>query len=161
MRTRRAGRLAAIIALALLASVAVSVPVAQAAYPERPVRIVVPFPAGGTTDIVARIVGQRLSERLGQPFVIDNRSGASGNIGTQAAASAAPDGYTLLMTTIAQAINVSYYPSLPFDFARDFAPVSLVATTPNVMTVNPSVPAHTLGELLALARAKPGQLNFG
>jgi tripartite-type tricarboxylate transporter receptor subunit TctC len=156
-RTRQATRLVAIIALAVLASVAG----AQAAYPERPVRIIVPFPAGGTTDIVARIVGQRLTERLGQPFVVDNRSGASGNIGTQAAVSAAPDGQTLLLATPAQAINVSYYQNLPFDFARDFTAISLVATTPNVMAVNPSVPATNLSELLALVRAKPGHYNFG
>jgi tripartite-type tricarboxylate transporter receptor subunit TctC len=159
-RPRDAARLIAIVT-ALLASVAALIPRAWAAYPDRPVRIIVPFPAGGTTDIIARITGQRLSERLGQPFVVDNRSGASGNIGTQAAAVAVPDGYTLLFATPAQAINVSYYGNLPFDFIRDFAAISMVATTPNVMAVNPSVPATNLTELLTLVRAKPGQYNFG
>jgi tripartite-type tricarboxylate transporter receptor subunit TctC len=134
---------------------------ARAAYPDKPVRIVVPYPAGGTTDIIARIVGTRLSERLGQPFVVDNRSGAGGNIGTQAAATAAPDGSTLLLASIAQAINTTIYKKLPFDFVHDFAPITLIATTPNVLSVNPGVPAKTLQELLALVRADPGKYNFG
>jgi tripartite-type tricarboxylate transporter receptor subunit TctC len=134
---------------------------ARAAYPEKPVRIIVPYPAGGTTDIIARIVAQRLGERLGQPFVVDNRSGAGGNIGTQAAAAAAPDGTTLLLASIAQAINMSMYKNLSFDFARDFAPITQIATTPNVLAVNPGIPAKTLDELLALIRANPGKYNFG
>jgi tripartite-type tricarboxylate transporter receptor subunit TctC len=134
---------------------------AGAAYPDRPVRIVVPYPAGGTTDIIARIVAARLTERLAQSFVVENRSGAGGNIGTQAVASAAPDGQTLLLATVAQAINASYYTGLSYDFVRDLAPITEIATTPNVLAVNPGVPAKTLGELLALVRASPGQYNFG
>jgi tripartite-type tricarboxylate transporter receptor subunit TctC len=145
-----------ILALALLLAGGV-----QAAYPEKPVRIIVPYPAGGTTDLIARVVAQRLGERLGQPFVVDNRSGAGGNIGTQAAATATADGTTLLLASIAQAINMTIYKKLSFDFARDFAPISLIATTPNVLSVNPSVPAKNLQELLALIRANPGKYNFG
>jgi tripartite-type tricarboxylate transporter receptor subunit TctC len=134
---------------------------ARAAYPEKPVHIIVPYPAGGTTDIIARITAQRLGEKLHQSFIVDNKSGASGNIGTQAAASAAPDGSTLLLASIAQAINMTIYKNLPFDFARDFAPITLIATTPNVLSVNPSVPATNLQELLALVRANSGKYNFG
>jgi tripartite-type tricarboxylate transporter receptor subunit TctC len=135
--------------------------VAEAAYPDKPVRVIVAYPAGGTTDIVARIVATRLTEKLGQPFIIDNRSGAGGNIGTQAAAQAAPDGNTLLLASIAQAINSTIYKKLAFDFVRDFAPVSMVASSPNVLAVNPGVPAKDLQELLALVRANPGKYNFG
>jgi tripartite-type tricarboxylate transporter receptor subunit TctC len=135
--------------------------IAEAAYPDKPVRVIVAYPAGGTTDIVARIVATRLTEKLGQPFIVDNRSGAGGNIGTQAAAQAAPDGNTLLLASIAQAINSTIYKKLAFDFVRDFAPVSMVASTPNVLAVNPSVPAKDLQELLALVRADPGKYNFG
>jgi tripartite-type tricarboxylate transporter receptor subunit TctC len=134
---------------------------AAAAYPEKPVRVIVAYPAGGTTDIVARIVSTRLTEKLGQPFIVDNRSGAGGNIGTEAAAKAAPDGYTLLLASIAQAINSTTYKKLPFDFVNDFAPISMAATSPNVLAVNPNVPAKDLEELLALLRANPGKYNFG
>ncbi len=131
-------------------------------YPSRPVRIVVPYPAGGTTDIIARLAAAQLSERLGQPFVVENRAGASGAIGSAAVAQAAPDGYTLVMgTASSHGINPALQKSLPYDAVRDFAPVTMVASTPNIIVVHPGVPAKTLAELLALARARPGQLHFG
>jgi tripartite-type tricarboxylate transporter receptor subunit TctC len=134
---------------------------AHAAYPERPVTMVVPFAAGGTTDILARIVGEELSKRLGQQIVIDNRPGASGNTGTAVVAKAAPDGYTLVMGTIGtHAINSSIYKRMPYDPVRDFAPVTIVATVPNVLVAHPSAPFRTVTELIAYAKANPGKLNF-
>jgi tripartite-type tricarboxylate transporter receptor subunit TctC len=134
---------------------------AHAAYPERPVTMVVPFAAGGTTDILARIVGEELSKRLGQQIVIDNRPGAGGNTGTAVVAKAAPDGYTLVMGTIGtHAINSSIYKRMPYDPVRDFAPVTIVATVPNVLVAHPSAPFRTVKELIAYAKANPGKLNF-
>ena len=131
-------------------------------YPSRPVKIVVPFPAGGSNDIIARIVAQKLTERNGQTFLVENRGGAGGNIGAEAVASAEPDGYTLLLTAPPPlTINGSLYKKLPFDPAKAFAPVALIASVPIVLVVNPSVPAKNVGELIALAKAKPGTLNFG
>ena len=130
-------------------------------YPNKPVRLVVPFSPAGTTDVLARLVGERLSASLGQQFVVDNRPGAAGNIGTAQVAKAEPDGYTLLMGTVGtHAINSSIYPTLPYDPVKDFAPVTLVATVPNVLVVNPEVPANSVKELIALAKEKPGELNF-
>jgi len=130
-------------------------------YPEKPVRMVVAFPPGGGTDILGRMLAQRLGETLGQNVVVENRGGAGGNVGTEAAARAAPDGYTILMGNVApNAINVSLYRNLPFDPVADFAPVSLVAATPNVLVVHPSTAARTVKGLIALARARPGTLNF-
>jgi tripartite-type tricarboxylate transporter receptor subunit TctC len=130
-------------------------------YPAKPIRLVVPFPAGGTTDILARAVAQRLTDDWGQPVVVDNRPGAGGNIGTELVAKAAPDGYTLEMGTVGtHAINASLYAKLPYDPVKDFAPVILVAGVPNVLVVNPAVPATTLQELIAYAKANPGKLNF-
>jgi tripartite-type tricarboxylate transporter receptor subunit TctC len=134
---------------------------APAAYPTHPVRIVVPFPAGGTTDILARAVAQRFSEAFGQPFVVDNRPGAGGNIGAELVAKSAPDGYTLLMGTVGtHAINPSLYTNMPYDHVKDFAPVFLAAGVPNVLEVNPSLPVHSVAELVAYAKANPGKLNF-
>jgi tripartite-type tricarboxylate transporter receptor subunit TctC len=131
------------------------------AWPAKPVRFVVPFPPGGTTDILARLVGQKLSETLGQQFVIENRGGAGGNIGADLVAKAAPDGYTILMGTPGtQAINQYVYKTMPYDTSKDFAPVSLVALVGNVLLINAKVPAKDLKELIALAKAKPGTLNF-
>lgn len=139
---------------------ATSVAFAQG-YPNKPVRMVVPFPPGGTTDILARAVGQKLSEAWGQQVVIDNRPGAGGNIGTDLVAKAPADGYTLLMGTVGtQAINASLYAKLPFDPVKDFAPVTLVASVPNVLVVNKTIPSNSVKELIALAKSKPGQLNF-
>jgi tripartite-type tricarboxylate transporter receptor subunit TctC len=130
-------------------------------YPSKPIRMVVPFTPGGTTDILARTVGQKMGEAWGQPVVVDNRPGAGGNIGSELVAKSAPDGYTLLMGTIStHAINASLYKRLPFDPTRDFAPVSRVGTLPNILIVHPSVPVKSVKELIELAKSKPGDLNF-
>jgi tripartite-type tricarboxylate transporter receptor subunit TctC len=143
----------------LLGLVALQAP-AQS-YPVKPVKTIVPFPAGGTTDILGRIVAQKLSERLGQQFIIDNRGGAGGNIGADAVAKSAPDGYTLLVGTVGtNAINASLYAKMPYDTARDFAPVGLIAAVPNVLVVHPAVPAKSVKELIDLLKSKPGEFNF-
>jgi len=129
-------------------------------YPARPVRLIVAFPPGGSVDVVARLVAPRLSESLGQPVVIDNRSGASGNIGTEFAARARPDGYTLLIHTIPFVANVHLYSPMPYDALNDFVPIALLSSSPSVLVVHPSVPARSVGELLQLAKAKPGALNY-
>ena len=130
-------------------------------YPTKPIRLVVPFPAGGATDILARAVAQKLTEAWGQAVVVDNRPGAGGNIGSELVAKAAPDGYTLEMGTVGtHAINASLYAKMPYDHVKDFAPVILVAGVPNVLVVNPSVPANSVQELVAYAKANPGKLNF-
>ncbi len=130
-------------------------------YPSRPIRFVVPFPASGGGDIIIRALSQKLSERLGQAVVVDNRSGAGGNVGSEIVARTAADGYTLLMANISpMAINVSIYKKLPFNPLTDFTPISLVASFPNVLVVHPSLPAHSIKELIALARARPGQLTY-
>jgi tripartite-type tricarboxylate transporter receptor subunit TctC len=130
-------------------------------FPSKPVRLVVPFPAGGSTDIISRTLGQELSEMWGQPVVIENRPGGSTIIGTDIVAKAAPDGYTLLVTPAAFTIVPSLIDKLPYDPAKDFAPITLINTTPLVAVVNLSVPAKSIRELIALARARPGALNFG
>jgi tripartite-type tricarboxylate transporter receptor subunit TctC len=129
-------------------------------YPERPVRLVVPFPPGGSVDVVARALTPKLSERMGQQVVIENRSGASGIIGTEVVAHAKPDGYTLLINTIPFVTNTYLYKQLPYDPFADFLPVSWLCSSPGTLVVNPSVPAHSVRELLQLARAKPGTLNY-
>src|SRR3954452_18393054 len=131
------------------------------AYPSRPVRIIVGFPAGGATDIQARLMGQWLSDRLGQQFVVENRGGASGNIATEAVAKAPADGYTLLQIVTPHAINAALYTNLGFDFLRDIAPVICAARLAYVVVVNPSVPVTTIPELIAYARANPGKINYG
>jgi tripartite-type tricarboxylate transporter receptor subunit TctC len=147
-------------ALAVLVAVCASGAWAQA-YPTKPIRLVVPFPAGGTTDILAREVGQRLSISLGQPVVVDNRPGAAGNIGADMVAKSAPDGYTLLMGTVGtHAINASLYAKMPYDHVKDFAPVILVAGVPNVLEVNPALSVNSVADLIKIAKAKPGQINF-
>jgi tripartite-type tricarboxylate transporter receptor subunit TctC len=130
------------------------------AYPSRPVRIIVPFPAGQATDTIARLVGQSLSERLGQPFVIENRTGAGGNIATEAVARAPPDGYTLLIVGVSHAMNAALYKKLNFNFARDIAPVASIGGSPYVMVVHPSVPAKTVPEFVAYAKANSGKVNM-
>jgi tripartite-type tricarboxylate transporter receptor subunit TctC len=153
---RRWQRLALTALFALSASCAWS-----QAYPTKPIRLVVPYPPGGTTDILAREVGQRLSTTLGQPVVIDNRPGAAGNIGTEHVAKSAPDGYTLLMCTVnTHAINASLYAKLPYDHVKDFTPIILVAAVPNILEVTPSLPVNTVSDLIKLAKEKPGQINF-
>jgi len=131
------------------------------AYPTRPVRIVVGYAAGGGTDIVARLMGQWLSERLGQQFVIENRTGAATNIGTEAVARAPADGYTLLLVHTANAINATLYEKLSFNFIRDITPVAGIIRVPSVMVVNPSLPAKTVPEFIAYAKANPGKINMG
>ncbi len=131
------------------------------AYPARPVRIVVGFPPGGATDIQARLMGQWLSERLGQQFVVENRAGASGNIGTEVVVKAPADGYTLLQVVTPHAINSALYSNLNFDFVRDIAPVVCAARLSYVVVVNPSVPAATIPEFIAYAKANPGKINYG
>ena len=134
---------------------------AQSAYPSKPVRLVVPFPAAGTTDIIARATAQKLSETWGQQVIVDNRPGAAGNIGSELVAKAAPDGYTLLMGTVGtHAINPSLYAKMPYDHVKDFAPVILVAGVPNVLVVNSDLPVKSVPELIAYAKANPGKLNF-
>jgi len=131
------------------------------AYPSKTVRIVVPFPAAGGTDILARVIAPRLGENLGQQIVIDNRGGAGGAIGSELVAKAAPDGYTLLITDTSFTTNPSLYSKLPYDSVRDFAPVSLLASAPVILVVHPSLPAKTVKEFVALAKSRPGQLDFG
>jgi tripartite-type tricarboxylate transporter receptor subunit TctC len=129
-------------------------------YPTRPVRWVVAYPPGGTTDILARLVGQLLGEKLGQQFIIDNRPGAGNNIGTEAVVRAPPDGYTVLLVNPANGINTSLYKNLSFNFPRDIAPVGGITRVPNVMEVNPAVPAKTVAEFIAYAKANPGKVNM-
>ena len=130
--------------------------------PDKPIRIVVPFAAGGSTDVTARLVGQALAERLGQSVVIDNRGGAGGNIGAEAVARAEPDGTTLLLATSStNATNAALYKRLAFNPIRDFTPISQIAFVPNLLVVNPELPVNSIAELVAYAKARPGQLNYG
>jgi tripartite-type tricarboxylate transporter receptor subunit TctC len=148
----------------LMIAVAVlsSTPADAEIFPDRPIHIVVPFPAGGSNDVVARFLGQKLSEICGQSVIVDNRAGAGGNVGAEFVARAAPDGYTLLLTAPPPlAVNQSLYPHLAFDPAADFAPIALVASVQIVLTVNPQVKAKSVAELIALAKAAPGTMNFG
>ena len=155
--------LARLLPAVLVAVATVSPAVANAqAYPTRPIRLVVPFPAGGSLDVVARAIGQKLTEAWGQPVVIDNRPGAGGNIGADLVAKSAPDGYTILESALStHAVNVSLYAKMPYDPIKDFAPITLVAVTPNVLVLNASYPVNSVPELLTYARANPGKLSFG
>src|SRR5262249_48708553 len=127
-------------------------------YPAKPVRIVVPFPAGSTSDILARPIAQRLQEQLGQPFIIDNRPGAGGMVGAEAVVRAAPDGYTLLLVAGAHTINATLYDKLSFNFIRDIAPIAGISRDTAVVSINPSLPAKSIPELIAYAKANPGKL---
>ena len=129
-------------------------------YPNRPIKFIVPYPPAGGTDIVARTLTEPLAALLGQSIIVDNRGGAAGTIGTDLAAKAAPDGYTVLFTLSSHTINPKLYDKLPFDVEKDFAPISLAAMIPQVLAVNPDVPVHNVKELIALARAQPGKLNY-
>ena len=156
-----ASRRAAIGMIAMICSVLFSIGFAFAQdYPTRPVRWVVGYPAGGSTDILARLIGQRLSERLNQQFVIENKPGAGNNVGTEAVVNADPDGYTILLVNPANGINASLYTKLNFNFIRDIAPVAGIARVPNVMIVPPDFPAKTVAEFIAYAKANPGKLNM-
>jgi len=130
-------------------------------YPGKPIRLVTPFPPGGSVDIVARLVGARLSQVLGQQVIIDNRSGASGVIGTEVVARAAPDGYTLLINTLPFVTNGFMFKHVPYDVLTDFAPISLLSSSPSVLAVHPSVPAHSVRDLIQIAKSRPGTLNYG
>lgn len=148
--------------LALLLLVFVAWPAPAQQYPARPIRILIPFTAGSAADIIARAMEPTLRDKLGQSLVIDNRGGAGGNIAAELTAKSAPDGYTIMMGTIGtHAINYSLYSKLPFHPIRDFTPVALVGESPNALVINPRVPANSIRELIALAKARPGQLNYG
>ena len=151
-----------IAAVLCLLCVAQAVAQAPSDFPKRPLRMVVPYPPGGSTDIVGRIVAAKLSESLGQQVIVDNRPGAGGNVGTDAVAKAPPDGHTLLMSSVTTlAIGASLYSALPYDLNKDLEPVALVGSVPFVLLVNSSIPARTVRDLVTLAKEKPGQLNFG
>jgi len=161
-RNHLASRRAAI-GLVALGFSALALPIGSALaldYPTRPVRFIVGYPAGGSTDIVARLVGQKLSERLGQQFVIENKPGAGNNIGTETVVKADPDGYTVLLINPANFINASLYANLNFNFIRDIAPVAAFNRVPNIMTVSPGVPAKTVAEFIAYVKANPGKVNL-
>ncbi|WP_120966322.1 tripartite tricarboxylate transporter substrate binding protein [Comamonas sp. lk] len=159
--SRRAG-LKSLAAAALLGAVGMAPAAAQDVFPSKPLTIVVPFAAGGTTDILARIVSQALQQELGQTVIVDNKPGAGGNIGAAAAARAAADGYTLFMGTVGtHAINASLYQKPGFDPIKDFAPLTRVATVPNLLVANPKQPFKTVKEMIAYAKANPGKLNYG
>jgi tripartite-type tricarboxylate transporter receptor subunit TctC len=149
-----------LLALGLFASAAPPSPASALDYPTRPVRFIVGYPAGGSTDIIARLIGQKLSERLGQQFVIENKPGAGNNIGTETVVRADPDGYTVLLINPANFINTSLYANLNFNFIRDIAPVASFLRVPNVMTVAKEVPAKTVAEFIAFVKANPGKVNL-
>src|SRR5581483_582379 len=151
--------LATVASLACLACLACGAAHAQA-YPSKPVHIVVPFPPGGGTDVVARAVAPKMSDVLGQPVIVDNRAGAGGNIGTEYVARSAPDGYTLVVSSASSAINTTLVKNLSWDLSRDFAPVALLVLNQHVLAAHPSVPAANVKELIALAKAKPGQVTY-
>ena len=149
-------------ALMLLGSVALQPALAQSGkYPERPIRLIVPFPPGGSVDVTARLVGPKVTELIGQQVIIDNRTGASGIVGTSAVARADPDGYTLLINTTPMVTNTQMYSKVPYDLKKDFSPVILLSSTPSVLSVHPSVPAYSVKEMVQLAKSKPGALNYG
>ena len=148
-------------AILIAALLVVSTASSAQSYPSKPIHIIVPYPAGGTSDILARTIGQRLSESFGQPVIVENKPGANGNVGADLVAKAPADGYTLLLADIgALVISPSVYPTLPFDPVKDFAPVTMVAYSPHILVVHPSVQAASVKELVGLAKSKPGKLNF-
>ncbi len=148
----------------LLAAAALAAPFASQAqngtYPDKPIRFIVPYPPGGGTDVIARIVQERFQALLGQPIVIENRGGAAGSIGTEVAAKSPPNGYAVLFTLSSHTINPAIYPQLPFDTAKDFEPVGMVASLPQILVAGPQFPANTVAELVALAKAKPDTISF-
>ena len=158
---RRPVSIVAIAALALAVTIGASRHALAQAYPNKPVRFLVGFPPGGVADVLARIIGPKLSEHLGQPVVIENRAGAGSNIAAEAVAKSPADGYTLFVYSTVNAVNVSLFSKLSYDPVKDFAPVSLIASMANILVVNPAVAANSVQELIALAKARPGQLNFG
>lgn len=161
--TRISRRVAAAALVSLVCSAALTTPSAQAqaAFPSRPITMIVPFPPGGPTDLVARVVAQKMSESLGQPVVIDNKGGANGNLGAMVAVKAPADGYTLLYNTSSITLSPALYKNLSYDVQRDLAPVALVAVVPLALVVAPNVPANTVKEFIAYAKANPGKLSYG
>lgn len=151
---------AKIVLAALFASL-ISTGVQAQEWPTRPITLVVPFAAGGTTDLVARPIAQSLTEKLGQPVIVENKAGAGGTLAAAVVAKAQPDGYTIFLATVAHTMAPGLYKSLPYDFEKDFDPVTLAAQVPNVLIVNPAVPAKTVAELIAYIKANPGKVNFG
>ncbi len=145
----------------LLGSIAIQPVLAQTKYPERPIRLIVPFPPGGSVDVTARLVGPKVTELIGQQVIIDNRTGASGIVGTGAVARSDPDGYTLLINTTPLVTNTQMYSKVPYDLKKDFSPVILLSSTPSVLSVHPSIPARTVKEMIQLAKSRPGELNYG
>jgi tripartite-type tricarboxylate transporter receptor subunit TctC len=157
---KRRGALATAIVLAAVVTIAATVSIYAEAYPSRPITLVVPYPAGGGNDVIARLVAAKMSASLGQPIVIENRGGAGSTIGTRDVARATPDGNTLLIATSALAINPALYPDTAYDPQKDFAPIGLIATSSNLVLVNPSLPVHSVAELIAFARSQPGKVDF-
>ena len=156
----RRGAILALLGLALACARA-SAQATTAPWPSKPIKFILPFPPGGGTDILGRILAEKLTANLGQPVVIENRGGAGGNVGAEAAAKSPPDGYTIVLVAPSLAISPSLYAKLNYDPVRDLTPVALVGTVPNVLVTNPSVPASNLQEFIALAKSKPGGMNFG
>lgn len=156
----RALAVVALLTLCVHAGASLAASTGKEGYPSRPVRFIIPFPPGGGTDIVGRVIGQKLADALNQPFVIDNRAGAAGTLGSSIAAKAPADGYTILLATASFAISASFYRNLPYDPVKDFDAVGLIALQPLALVVHPSVPAKSAKELIALAKAKPDVLNF-
>jgi tripartite-type tricarboxylate transporter receptor subunit TctC len=153
-------RIAIVVALVAIAAVVPARIALAQAYPSKSIRLVAPFPPGGSVDVVGRMIAVRLSESLGQQVVVDNRSGASGNIGTEFVMNSAPDGYTLMINTIPLVVNQFMLTRVPYDALKDFAPVMLISSSPSILTVHPSVPARSVKEFIALAKSKPGALNY-
>ncbi len=153
-------RVIGVLLMAVLGLLAAIDQVVAQTYPQKPIRMLVPWPPGAGTDLMARLVAQRLSEVTGQPVIVDNRSGAGGMIGSDAAAKASPDGYTIIMSNIAFAFSPALFPKMPYDTLNDFSPISLVATQPYLLVVHPSLPTKSIKELVALAKAKPGQIAY-
>jgi tripartite-type tricarboxylate transporter receptor subunit TctC len=159
--TGRIRLLASVVTLLVTLAASIAIAGAQDVYPSRPVHLLVPFTPGGAVDIVARTLGDELSSRWGHPVVVENRPGAGGVVATEAAAKAAPDGYTLIIVAIGHALNPHLYAKLPYDTFNDFTPLTLIGTSPNILLVGADSPIKTLGDLLAAARAKPGQISYG
>jgi tripartite-type tricarboxylate transporter receptor subunit TctC len=155
------GRIIPRFILAAVVCASAATPVFAQTYPVKPMRMIVPFAPGGGTDVIARYVAAGMTESMGRQIIVDNRAGANGIIGTEIVARSAPDGYTLLFVSSPHSVNASLYPKLPYDTLRDFAPVSMVATSPYVLVVHPSLPVRNVKELLALAKAKPDELTYG
>ena len=161
-RPRLASLLAALESIVLACALALALPASAQSFPSRPAKLVVPFPPGGPLDTTGRAIAQKLTEAWGQSVVVENKPGAGGNIGADLVAKSPPDGYTVVMGALStHAVNPSLYPKMPYDAQKDFAPITLVAITPNVLVVNPALPVHSVKELVAYAKAHPGKLSFG